>query len=121
MSDEEGRHVETQQAYEPEDVDFGQTTGATPEPTFTVDQTTGLVSVDWHDNRPEAVLMSADSVDAIVEERNRMQQRITAMETVLMIVRLGRRPNAADWLSANLPPITPQVRADLMLRKVNHR
>ena len=73
----------------------------------------GTVELDWPSGRPETVLIPADMLEAWVAQRNRM----VAMETLITIWRLNRRPSQADWAACDLPPIDPQVKIDLMARK----
>jgi len=89
-----------------------------PEPTFEMDAD-GVTTLNWHGERPEVVMMSSDSIEAIVEAHNEMIRKITALEFLVAIYRLGRRPNAADWKAAGYPwKIDPDVRIDIMRRKV---
>ena len=97
-----------------------------PHPTFHVDSGTGLVSVDWHGDRPETVVMTGEAIEQIVEAQNaaseiqrQQEERIEALQMLVAIYRLGRRPNAADWKAAGYPwKIDPDVRIDIMRRKV---
>lgn len=94
-------------------------------PDFTVDTETGLVSVDWHGKRPEVVVMTGEAVEQVVQAQNEatllqhdLEQRISALEMLVAIFRLGRRPNRRDWEAAGLPHvITPDVRIEIMRRK----
>lgn len=100
------------------------------DPTFNHDNITGHVSVDWHGEEPSPVLIDPVALAQMIEERNAMvselaslrglandqQALIENMQTVLTILRLGRRPNKADWASVNLPPLTPDREEDLRSR-----
>jgi hypothetical protein len=74
----------------------------------------GTVELEWPDGRPETVLISSALLEEWVAQRN----RVTAMERLITIWRLGRRPSKADWDEADLPPIDPKVRIDIMARKI---
>ena len=94
------------------------------EPTFFQDTSTGHVTIDWHGEEPSPVLIEPAALIRMLEDRNHLidgvveQERlIENLHTVLAIIRLGRRPNKADWESAQLPPLTEEVRIDLMKRK----
>lgn len=82
-------------------------------PLFT--EVDGVVVLTWEGIRPETVVISSAALEEWVAQRN----RVTAMERLITIWRLGRRPSKADWDEADLPPIDPQVRIDIMARKVN--
>lgn len=89
-----------------------------PEPTFEMDAD-GITTLDWHGNRPEVVMMSSDAIEAFVQARNDMIRKIGALEMLVAIFRLGRRPNRRDWEAAGMPQvIEPDVRIDIMRRKV---
>lgn len=102
-----------------------------PDPTIFIEPSTGLLRIDWHGPRPDYVEVQSESLEVWIEYRNVMRielselreanaeqrERIEAMQTLLTILRLGRRPARSDWASAKLPPLTKDVRMDLMSRK----
>jgi hypothetical protein len=100
--------------------------GDEPEwPQFTLNTVTNEVTVDWHGDRPEQVLITPASIEQIMENRNATmrelaaaQEKIKALEMLVAIFRLGRRPNKRDWEEAGMPQvIDPDVRIDIMRRK----
>jgi hypothetical protein len=93
-------------------------------PTFHRDEATGHIHIDWHGNRPENVMITADLLEHVVEQRNTMvtalatqDHRLEAMDMLLKIIRLGRRPSREDWDAAQLTPLTKEVRLNLLSRK----
>jgi hypothetical protein len=87
------------------------------EPTFSIDEA-GITTLDWNGERPETVVMSSASIEAIVEAHNEMVRKIKALEMLTSIFRLGRRPNRRDWEEAGMPQkFDPDVRIDIMRRK----
>jgi hypothetical protein len=93
-------------------------------PTIRHDTQTDQVTIDWHDTRPSKILISAEVLQSLIDQRNAMAtashvqaRRISAMEILLTLIRLGRRPNRADWEAAQLTPLPPAVRMSLLARK----
>lgn len=85
-------------------------------PVFEISPETNRVRVTWPEPRPEHVLITAEGLDQIVQMHNDMVDQIDRQRAVLTIVRLGRRPNKADWASVGMA--TDQaVRIDLEARR----
>jgi hypothetical protein len=100
-------------------------------PLFSLNTETNHVTVEWGDDRPEVALITPDSVDQILEHRNRtvdemaglektvaeLEQKNENLQAVLAIVKLGRRPSQKDWESIGLAPMPRHVYLDIMSRK----
>jgi hypothetical protein len=107
-----------------EKIDYGPTGGA-PDPTFLHNTETDIVTINWHGQpRPNELMITTDLLEELIQHRNTLVraaaeqgQRVSAMEMLLTIIRLGRRPNRSDWQAARLPALTKEVRLDLMSRK----
>jgi hypothetical protein len=91
----------------------GRTPGV---PTVIHDPATNHLSMNWNGERPDELIISADLLEQLITERNKVIDMIAAQQAVLQTCRLGRRPSVADWVSVGLAD-PGHVQIDLMARR----
>jgi hypothetical protein len=109
---------------EPEPIDVGQIDRIpSQDPVMTIDPETEQVSIAWPGGRPESVMITSDMLEEWIRDRNQMiefiarqREKIKRMRDVLSIIRLGRRPNRADWASVNMITMPKKTQVDVMRR-----